>query len=79
MSTTVRTVRGSQSLASTHDSALAGLGGAFTPPDILEVNEIEVLSDEALCGGIGAAWLEIAGSDQVVLSICGRDRRLRLL
>ncbi len=77
MATAVRTIRRRQSPASTQDGALQLC--PFTPPDSPDLNDIEALSDDESNGRIGAAWIEVAGSDEVVLSICGRDRRLRIL
>ena len=45
----------------------------------VNVNEIESLSDSCSGGGIGEALLEITDSTEpIVLSICGRDRRLHI-
>ena len=93
MSTTIRTVRRMPSTASDHDERLTELRGeqreefesrlrqlcvALTPADTVDVNETEVLSDDHLGAGIGAGLLATADTDHVVLSICGRDRRLRI-
>jgi len=92
MSTAVRTVRSMPSAASEHGEILSGLrrdqreefesrlrqlSVALTPTDV-DVNEIEALSDDCSGAGIGAALPEIADTDHVVLSICGRARRLRV-
>jgi hypothetical protein len=52
---------------------------SLTPTDAGDVNEIEALSDSGWGAGIGAAMLDIThGTEPIVLSICGRDRRLRI-
>ena len=94
MSTAVRTFRRMPSTASDHDERLTELRGeqleefesrlrqlcvALAPADTVDVNEIEALSDDCLGAGIGAGLLETADTDHVVLSIGGRDRRLRIL
>lgn len=51
---------------------------SLTSSDALDVNEVDAISDgwEA---GIGTAMLDIAdATEPIVLSICGRDRRLRV-
>jgi hypothetical protein len=47
--------------------------------DAADVDEIEALSDSCWGAGIGTPLLDIADSTEpIVLSICGRDRRLRI-
>ena len=94
MSTAVRTVGETPGTASEHNQILRALrreqsevfeprlrqlSVPWTPMDAVDVNEIEALSDDCSGAGIGAGLLEIADTDHVVVSICGRDRRLRIL
>lgn len=55
------------------------LCASLTPNDAVNANGIESLSDNCWGGGIGEAILEITDSTEpIVLSICGRDRRLHV-
>jgi hypothetical protein len=83
MSTTVRTVRRTSSTVPTHDEEfeawVRGLCVSPTPTDAVNVSEIEWLSDDCPGSGIGAEILEITESTEgIVVSICGRDRRLHI-
>jgi len=93
MATAVRTIQRIPSALYEHDEMLEELRReqreefearprelcvSLTPTEGVDVNEIEALSDSCW-GAIGTALLDIADStDPIVLSICGRDRRLRI-
>jgi hypothetical protein len=94
MATAVRTVQRIPSALYRHDEMLEELRReqreefearprelcvSLTPTDAVDANEIEALSDSCWGGGIGTAMLDITDSTEpIVLSICGRDRRLRI-
>ncbi len=94
MATAVRTVQRIPSALYEHDDMLEELRReqreefearprelcvSLTPTDAVDVNETEALSDSCWGGGIGTAMLGITdGTEPIVLSICGRDRRLRI-
>jgi hypothetical protein len=45
----------------------------------VDLNEIDAISDSGWGGGTGTAMLDIAdATEPIVLSICGRERRLRV-
>ena len=94
MSTAVRMVRNTLSAASEHDEMLEELPReqpeeleawlrelrlSSTATGAVDVDEVETLSDDWSGAGIGPALLDITDSTEpIVLTICGRDRRLQI-
>lgn len=94
MATAVRTLEGMPSALYDYDEMLEELRReqreelearprelcvSLTPTGAADVNEIEALSDGGWGAGTGTAMLDITDcTDPIVVSICGRDRRLRI-
>jgi hypothetical protein len=87
-------VRNMPSMASEHDEMLEELPRerpaefqawlrelrlSSTATGTMDVDEVETLSDDCSGAGIGPALLDITDdTEPIVLTICGRDRRLQI-